>query len=270
MSVPQKNKSLISPTEKDRIKNPPVDANIRKRNNIIVKRKIQNWLNDANDVLYALDHLKDSKAEDIFSDDDIFTLFRLIKKLLGKLNFSPVKGEPQHPIILWLDIVKNKDLKNIKEQDAGATPGTLATFARRATPADLERNWQVQEFVRFLKQCYPSNPEMEEKSAAYKSYRQKKEYRMMKEEFSKIGMRVPSMWGGVDMEAENKEEPNVAYGTKDLYGLGKVAYMPGLVRRLSIEELIERQKAEKEKPKKRRGRGRPPGAALPFSPQTPK
>jgi hypothetical protein len=260
MSVPRKNNALISDTEKSRLNNPPFNANLRKRNNIIVKRKIQNWLNDAKDVLYALDHLKDSRAEDIFSDDDIFTLFYLIKKLLNKLNFSPVQGEPQHPIMLWLDIVKNEDLKNIKEHDAGATTGQLATFARRATPADLERNWQVKELVEFLMRCYPSTPEMKAKSPAYELYRKKREYREMKEGFARHGMRLFSAPDYEDMEAENIEEPTAPDGPEELNGLGEHEYVRGLKRRLSIEELKKRQKAENDRLEKKRGRGRPPGA----------
>jgi len=153
---------------------------------LIVKEKIKRWLNDANDVCYALEHLKDTKIEGVFSDEDIFALFNATEKLLDRLNFAPVQGEPQHPAIVWFDVVTVKDAKKYKD----ASPGTLGTFARRATPSDLERNWQVQEFVRFLEQCYPSDPDKE--GLAYKKYRRRKVYRQIIEGCRAHGMRPPA------------------------------------------------------------------------------
>jgi hypothetical protein len=201
MSVPTA-KPLLSTTEKDRLKNPPIDPNIRKRNNLIVKEKIKRWLNDAKDIYFALDHLRDTKMEGVFPDEDIFALFRATEKLLDRLNFAPVQGEPQHPFIGWLDIVQAKDIRKNEEVTVGedVSIGSLAQFARRATPSDLERNWQVQDFVRFLNRRYPSDPEKE--SPAYKKYRRKKEYQAMKEAAAKHGMRIPRMWDGEDMEAD--------------------------------------------------------------------
>lgn len=195
MSVPRV-KPLLSPTEKDRLKNPPTDANIRKRNNLIVKEKIKRWLSDANDVLFALEYLKDTKTEGVFPDEDIFALFNATEKLLNRLIFMPVEGEPQHPFIAWWEVVTLKDAKKFKD----ATPGTLASFGRRATPADLERNYQVQKFVESLKNHYPSDPK--KVSSAYKKYYKKKEYREMKAAFAKHGMRIPRMWDGEDMEED--------------------------------------------------------------------
>jgi hypothetical protein len=184
MSVPRA-KPLLSPTEKDRLKNPPIDPNIRKRNNLIVKEKIKRWLNDANDVLFALNHLKDTKIEGVFPDEDIFALFNATDRLLERLDFAPVQGEPQRPFIVWMDVVTPKDARKNKD----ATPGTWANFGRRATPVDLERNWQVQEFVRNLKRFYPNDREKE--SPAYKAYRKRREYRQVIEGCKRHGIRPP-------------------------------------------------------------------------------
>lgn len=185
MSVPRKDKPLLTSIEKDRLKNPPIDPNIRKRNNLIVKEKIKRWLNDANDVCYALEHLKDTKIEGVFPDEDIFALFNATEKLLNRLNFAPVQGEPQRPFIAWFDVVTIKDAKKYKD----ASPGTLGTFARRATPSDFERNWQVQEFVDFLKQCYHSD--LKKESPAYKKYRRKREWRELIDGCARHGIRPP-------------------------------------------------------------------------------
>jgi len=184
MSVPR-DKPLLSPTEKDRLKNPPIDLNIRKRNNLIVKEKIKRWLNNANDVCFALEHLKDTKIEGVFPDEDIFALFNATKKLLDRLHFGPVQGEPQRPFIDWPHIVTHKDWMKNKQ----LSPMTLAFKLRRATPSDFERNWQVAEFVRFLKGCYHSDPEKE--SFAYKKYRRKREYKEIIEACTRHGIRPP-------------------------------------------------------------------------------
>jgi hypothetical protein len=183
MSIPRKDKSLLTPTEKDRLKNPQTDPNIRKRNNLIVKEKIKRWLNDANDVCYALEHLKDTKIEDVFSDEDIFALFNATKNLLGRLHFEPVQGEPQHPFIAWHHVVTYKDWMKNKQ----LAPSSLAAKGRRATLSDFERNWQVARHVKFLENCYHSDPEKE--STAYKKYRRKREYKELIEACARHGLR---------------------------------------------------------------------------------
>lgn len=182
MSVPR-DRPLLSPTEKDRLKNPQNDPNIRKRNNLIVKEKIKRWLNDANDVCYALEHLKDTKIEDVFSDEDIFALFNATEKLLDRLHFVPVQGEPQHPFVAWPHVVTYKDWTKDKQLQ----PSSLAAKGRRATLSDFERNWQVAGLVKFLENCYHSDPGKE--SPAYKKYRKKREYKELREACARHGLR---------------------------------------------------------------------------------
>jgi hypothetical protein len=230
MSIPQRNKTLLTPTEKDRLKNPPMDTDIRKRNNLIIKRKIQYWLDAANDILYALDNIKGSQANDIFSDGDVFTLFSLTKKLLNKMGFSPVVGAPQHPLIVFNDVIKTKDRRSIAKYDIGAKVGMTATFTRRATASDFERNWQVQEFVKSLKDFYPSNQEMEERSPAYVLYCEKRKYSRGKEIATRNGIPFPY---DAEMEAETQEN---AGSDKEFYGLGEKEYNLGIAQYVSTAE----------------------------------
>lgn len=198
MSVPSKERSLLSQTEKDRLKNPLSDANIRKRNNLIVKEKIKHWLKDANDICFALDHLKDTKIEGVFPDQDIFAVFEVIEKLLDRLDFAPVEGEPQHPVISRLHAVTSKESVKNKE----LSPGTLAIQRRRATLSDLERNWQLEELVKDLGDHYPSKPE--ERSPAYKKYRDKRFYEVyIKEQSARMGFPVPRGYESYDSLEEN-------------------------------------------------------------------
>jgi hypothetical protein len=163
MSIPQKDKPLLTLKEKDRLKNRPIDPNIRKHNNIVVKRKMQYWLKEAKDISFALDHVNETKLDGTFPDEDIFALFNLIKKLLDKLNFGRVDGDPYHPFVIG----------HYRSE----------FYARRAKVSDLERNWQVDELAMFLNNCYHSDREKAE-AAAYKNYYNKK----MKEAFAKHRM----------------------------------------------------------------------------------
>jgi len=194
MSTPTKGKTLLSEKEKDRLRNPPDDANIRKRNNLIVKEKVKRWLNGAADVGFALDHLKDTKIEGVFQDEDIFALFEATQKLLERLHFAPVEGDPQRPFISWPHITTEKDAKKYK----GAGTGTLAFFHRRATPSDLERNWRVSQFARKLEQFYESNPEKE--SPAWKKYRINRENKEIRESCRRFGLKQPDYLPGEEDE----------------------------------------------------------------------
>jgi hypothetical protein len=175
MSVPMKDRSLLTPKEKERLKNPPNNPNIRKRNNLIVKAKIGRWLNEAKDIYFALDHLKDTKIEGVFLDEDIFVLFITIEKLLERMHFGPVLGEPQYPILPYTTIATEKDAMKQKE----IQPGIVLEWWRRATPSDLERDYQVQEFAKNLSQYYPDDLN---ESPAYKLYIEKKRRKLTPKE----------------------------------------------------------------------------------------
>jgi hypothetical protein len=176
MSIPSKDKPLLTATEKERLIYPKLDSKTRKRNNLIVKRKIQSWLSDSEDVLYALEHLTEEQLEKTVQDEEVYSLFKVSEILLDKLNFARVEGQPEHPFITWFIL-----------PPAG---GEIKVASRRAKDSDFERNWRVKEHVKVLQRSYSSDPE--EESPAYKKYREEKEYQEIVEACKKHGMRVPA------------------------------------------------------------------------------
>jgi hypothetical protein len=189
MSIPEKDKSLLTDKEKERLTDPNLDSNIKKRNNLIVKRKIQSWLNDAGDVLFALENMNETKVKDSIEDENVYAMFKIIKTLLDKMDFEPVQGYPQHPFTI---IRYTRD-------------GARYIRKIRAGESDLERNWQVQEFVRYLKQCYHSDPK--EESLAYKKYRVNRENKELRIQIKQYGLKQPDYLPGEEEDNANREEP---------------------------------------------------------------
>lgn len=183
MSIPEKDKQFLTVKEKERLTDPNLDPNIKKRNNLIVKRKIQSWLNGAEDVLFALENMNEPKVKGSVEDKNVYAVFKIIRILLDKMDFEPVQGYPQHPFTI---IRYTRD-------------GVRYTRKIRASESDLERNWQVQEFVRYLNKCYQSDPEKE--SLAYKKYRLNRENELTRERCKRYGCKQP------DSLPEADEEP---------------------------------------------------------------
>jgi len=158
MTSPIQGKLLLSDKERERLFNPNLDTATRKRNNLIVKRKIKNWLNQAEDVIYALNFLTDTQLERTIPDSDVYALFKVTEALLDRLNFAPVKGETDNPYVDYFSTVLRDFPKSIR---------------RRAKESDFDRAWKVQKHVEALQSRYPHSPENE--SPAYKMYREKRE-----------------------------------------------------------------------------------------------
>lgn len=175
MTAPKRGKLLLSDEERKRLSDRELDTATRKRNNLIVKRKIQNWLNQAEDLLFALENLTETQLENTVSDSQVFSLFKVTEKILDKLNFAPVEGTVDKPFVSWFVL-----------PEAG---GEVKVAVRRAKESDYERNWKVQEHVKALRCSYHSDPEKE--SSAYKNYREDREYQEIVKTCKRVGMRVP-------------------------------------------------------------------------------
>jgi hypothetical protein len=182
MSIPEKDKQFLTVKEKERLADPKLEPNIKKRNNLIVKRKIQSWLNGAGDVFFALENMSEPQVKDSVDDENVYALFKIIKILLDKMDFEPVQGYPQHPFTI---IRYTRD-------------GVRYIRKLRAGESDLERNWQVQEFVRYLNKCYQGDPEKE--SPAYKKYRSNKENKRDRELCKQYGLKQPDSLPGEEDE----------------------------------------------------------------------
>jgi hypothetical protein len=181
MTAPKLGKLLLTDEERKRLSDRDLDPAIRKRTTLIVKRKIQNWLNQLEDMQFALENLNETQLENTIADGEVFSLFKLIETLLNKLNFVPVKGPVENPFVQNFTTHASEESLAVKQ------------VIRRAKEADFERNWRVQEFVRFLKECYH---DVKKESPAYMKYRLERQHRAIHD------MRIPETEDGKGTEAD--------------------------------------------------------------------
>ena len=87
MPAPKPDKSLLTATEKERLAYENLDPIIRKRNDMIVRNKILLWLNNSNDVQFALEHLPIRKLKKELEDDYIYRLLEIVRELLDLKDF---------------------------------------------------------------------------------------------------------------------------------------------------------------------------------------
>jgi tetratricopeptide (TPR) repeat protein len=88
MPAPKSDKPLLTAIEKERLADKNLDPNIRKRNNMIVKNKILSWLNSAEDVRFALNHIHVRKLKKELNDVYINTLLDIVRDLLDLCDYS--------------------------------------------------------------------------------------------------------------------------------------------------------------------------------------
>jgi len=160
MSSPKQGKILLSDTERERLFDQNLDSTTRKRNHLIVKRKIKNWISQAEDVVYALRFLTDTQIEQTIPDGDVFALFEATEMILDRLNFAPVHGEPDNPFVTYAATVLRSDPKGIR---------------RRAKESDFDRALRVQRHAENLRDYYLTNDKYD---TAYKIYHEKGQWKL--------------------------------------------------------------------------------------------
>lgn len=88
MPAPKPDKSLLTAIEKERLADKNLDPAIRKRNDMIVRNKILAWLNNSNDVEFALNHIHLNKLKKEIRDMHIYTLLSIVRELLDIMDFG--------------------------------------------------------------------------------------------------------------------------------------------------------------------------------------
>jgi len=153
MSIPKPKKSLLSATEKERLKqhyispdlpDEEVDklSNIRKRNDLVVRNKIKSWLNNIEDINFVLQYLPKRQSRKIISDDEVYSLLRVLESLLEVLVFMPIEQTTRGQAIVSTTSTKE--------------------MVRRANEADYERNRRLWQFANVLKEHYSSPEEVKQ------------------------------------------------------------------------------------------------------------
>jgi len=87
----QKRKDLLTFTARERlIHRQKQVAKVRANNDHKVRTKTAAWLNNVDDMITILDHLPEDQLNDSITDDDIFSILKLVERLLRVKRFSPV------------------------------------------------------------------------------------------------------------------------------------------------------------------------------------
>lgn len=154
MSIPKPDNPLLTATEKERLSDKNLDPNIRKRNDMIVRKKIKSWLTKTDDVVFALEHLSTRKFNKELNDEDVYDLFWLGLELLKILDFAPIENLSGIPVVSKPVVTPEKN-----QNDA---------WVRRATEKDFERNYYLDLIKEELENMVSTND-------LYKQYRFKME-----------------------------------------------------------------------------------------------
>lgn len=118
--------------------NSKVSESHRRYNDMIVRKKVLQWLEDSQDVLFALEKLPRRQIKKYFDDEEdgpVFDLSNVIIKLISTLDFDKIQGN------------------NI--EDAVATRliyegGRWEKLARKAERRDFERNIKLNFLIQAL------------------------------------------------------------------------------------------------------------------------
>jgi tetratricopeptide (TPR) repeat protein len=88
MPAPKQKKPLLTAIEKERLYDRDIDPIIRKRNDMIVRNKLMAWLNNADDAIFALEHLSTRKLKKEIDDNYIYRLLEIVRELLDLKDFG--------------------------------------------------------------------------------------------------------------------------------------------------------------------------------------
>ena len=174
MSAPEPGKPLLTAIEKERLSDKNLDPNIRKRNDMIVRKKIKSWLSKADDVGFALDHLSTRKFRKELDDEDVYELFWLGLEFLKILDFAPIENLSGVPLVTKPVVTSEKDQNDV--------------CVVRATERDFERNYHLDLIKEEIEKMVSTND-------FYKRYR----FKMETPETGK------GFWDGYDQKKQDLE-----------------------------------------------------------------
>jgi hypothetical protein len=99
----------------------------RRYNNMIVRDKIRQWMEDTKDVLFAIDKLPKKQVRTLATDELIYNLLTIALCFLDASDFAQIQGNSIE------DAMAVRAIKNIED-------GQWEKWARKAEERDFERN----------------------------------------------------------------------------------------------------------------------------------
>jgi hypothetical protein len=148
---------MLTPTEIARLEgkesednNNKVSAPHKRYNDMVVRNKIKQWLEDGKDVLFALEKLQGKQIKKHFSDEDdaaVFDLINVVMALIRSLGFDKIKGDK---------------IENAKAIRLVNRSGEFVCLTRDARKRDFERNSKLFFVIQMLKNHTAYSPALEE------------------------------------------------------------------------------------------------------------
>jgi len=130
------------------------DPAAKKSNEYNVRRYVQNYLKDLEEILWILDMLPENQLRRIFkNDEDVYNLLELVERALVFLDFMPVK-EYKVSLDVPLGLVKEKAL--LAEDEDGNTRVFPSSYP--ATEQDIRRHHKIHEYINRLKKFIELRP----------------------------------------------------------------------------------------------------------------
>jgi tetratricopeptide (TPR) repeat protein len=143
MPMPKPNRPLLTATEKERLSDRDIDPIIRKRNDMIVRNKLMSWLNNADDALFALEHLSTRKLRKEMDDNYIYRLLEIVRELLDLKDFCKLYD-------IGKEVIAVKQIVEHHNPNFRLDPKT-----HQATNVDFERIFKLETALEEIKSLLP-------------------------------------------------------------------------------------------------------------------
>lgn len=145
----KKRRPWLSNTEKKRLADrDKLDPKIKARNEFIIRTKLKNWLDDSEEVLFALNNLDDKQLERFITDKHNFALFDIAERIThlldtpGELLLRDFSGA-----FICRYVVSQMSPHFIYEQSPAIYEREVI---RKATEEDLAREEHLKEHIQNL------------------------------------------------------------------------------------------------------------------------
>jgi hypothetical protein len=125
-----------------------MDGKEKRYNDMIVRNKLKQWMEDSADVKYAINKLPEKQIRKLATDNQIFNLLTIARHFLDALEFAQVQGNSID------DAVAVKTTKNIDDY--------WEKWARKAEDKDFVRNSKLFIILNYYRSYLEKSPALEE------------------------------------------------------------------------------------------------------------
>jgi hypothetical protein len=124
-----------------------MDPKEKRYNDMIVRNKIKQWLEDTKDVLFAIDKLPKKQVRKLATDEQAFNLLTIDRHFLDALEFAQIQGNSIE------DAVAVKTIRSIDKWEK---------WARKAEENDFMRNIKLILILNNYKSYLDTSPALDE------------------------------------------------------------------------------------------------------------